>query len=247
MLERIDMAFANAKWRELHNQAMVFLDVAIGLDHNQLILNTSFPLQKVGKPFRFESFWTTEESYKPIIEEAWAVEYEGIKMVKVYQLVDVQKTLELGFNPDYLATEKTIEGKLEDLWQKDAMFWHQHSRIKWLQMGDKNSRFFHLSTIQRRQRIQIVKLRNDSGLWKMEVNEIAGIIKSHFQSLYAPPTARNFNDVFSLIDPIGQQNVVKSEKLRTYKLALAAYIIFAGSLGKGETQLCSNNNSGIQS
>ncbi|KAG5529490.1 hypothetical protein RHGRI_030022 [Rhododendron griersonianum] len=56
IMERIDMAFANAKWRELHNQAMVIVDAAIGSDHNPLILNTSFPLQKVGKPFRFESF-----------------------------------------------------------------------------------------------------------------------------------------------------------------------------------------------
>ncbi|KAG5549291.1 hypothetical protein RHGRI_014597 [Rhododendron griersonianum] len=178
IMERIDMAFANAKWRELHNQAMVFVDAAIGSDHNPLILNTSFPMQKVGKPFRFESFWTTKESCKSIIEEAWAVEYEGTKMVKVCKKLrgckeKLKKKLELGFNPDYLVTEKIIKGKLEDLWQKDAMFWHQRSRIKWLQMGDKNSRFFHLSTIQRRQRNQIVKLKDDSDLWKTEANDIA--------------------------------------------------------------------------
>ncbi|KAG5549293.1 hypothetical protein RHGRI_014597 [Rhododendron griersonianum] len=182
IMERIDMAFANAKWRELHNQAMVFVDAAIGSDHNPLILNTSFPMQKVGKPFRFESFWTTKESCKSIIEEAWAVEYEGTKMVKVCKKLrgckeKLKKKLELGFNPDYLVTEKIIKGKLEDLWQKDAMFWHQRSRIKWLQMGDKNSRFFHLSTIQRRQRNQIVKLKDDSDLWKTEANDIAVFVE----------------------------------------------------------------------
>lgn len=70
IMERIDLAFANAKWREEFDQAMVFVEAAVGSDHNPLILNTSFPLNRVGKPFRFESFWTTEESCKPVIEEA---------------------------------------------------------------------------------------------------------------------------------------------------------------------------------
>lgn len=71
-----------------------------------------------------------------------------------------------------------------------------------LQMGDKNSRFFHLSTIRRRQRNQIVKLKDEFGIWRSEVKEIASIIKTHFQSLYSAPPSRNFHDVLSLIDPI---------------------------------------------
>lgn len=81
------------------------------------------------------------------------------------------------------------------------MFWHQRSRIKWLQMGDKNPRFFHPSTIHRRQRNQIVKLQNAAGNWKTEPKEISGIIKSHFHSLFNYPPAREFDDLLSLIDP----------------------------------------------
>ncbi|KAG5528802.1 hypothetical protein RHGRI_029458 [Rhododendron griersonianum] len=47
IMERIDMAFANANWREEFDQAIVFVEAAIGSDHNPLILNTSFPLNKV--------------------------------------------------------------------------------------------------------------------------------------------------------------------------------------------------------
>lgn len=188
IVERIDLTFANAKWREEYDQAMVFVDAAIGSDHNPLILNTSFPLNRVGKPFRFESFWTMEESCKPVIEEAWAQTFTGSHMERVCkklrgckvklkewdrlnfgdlrlqiailkdQLAEVQKKLDLDINPEVQAVKKMIKLKLEDLWQKDAMYWHQRSRIKWLQLGDKNSRFFHLSTIHRRQRNQIVNL-----------------------------------------------------------------------------------------
>ncbi|KAG5553330.1 hypothetical protein RHGRI_011260 [Rhododendron griersonianum] len=172
IMERIDMAFANAMWREIHDQAMVFVEAAIGSDHNPLILNTSVPLNKVGKPFRFESFWVTEEECKEVISGAWNQGYEeelmplvckklkrckeglkewnrkrfGVLRLKIAitkdKLIEVQKRLENGFNPDMVAMEKQLINQLEDLWQKDAMYWHQRSRIKWLQMGDKNSRFF---------------------------------------------------------------------------------------------------------
>ncbi|KAF7114634.1 hypothetical protein RHSIM_RhsimUnG0081000 [Rhododendron simsii] len=182
IMERLDMAFANSKWRELFDQAMVFIEAAVGSDHNPIILNTEFPLNKVGKPFRFESFWTAEEECRVIISEAWSFYWEGSHMFTLCkklkgckdklkewsqkkfgdlrlqiamlkdQLVGIQKQLEQGFNPECIAVEKELTRRLEDLWQKDSMFWHQRSRIKWLQMGDRNSRFFHLSTIQRRQR-----------------------------------------------------------------------------------------------
>ncbi|KAG5554013.1 hypothetical protein RHGRI_011772 [Rhododendron griersonianum] len=183
---------------------MVFVEAAVGSDHNPLILNTSFPLNKVGKPFRFESFWTSESSCKPVIMEAWARTYEESEMGRVCkklknckeklkdwhrlnfgnlrlqitvlkdQLVDVQKKLDHGFNSELVAAEKGISKKLEDLWQKDAMYWHQRSRIKWLQLGDKNSRFFHLSTIHRRQRNQITKLKDAHGVWQTETKAITG-------------------------------------------------------------------------
>lgn len=82
------------------------------------------------------------------------------------------------------------------------MYWHQHSLIKWLQLGDKNSRFFHLSTIHRRQRNQITKLKDAHGVWKTETKEIAGIIQDHFHSLYCSPPARDFDDIIGLVDPL---------------------------------------------
>lgn len=68
IMERIDMAFANPKWRELHDQTMVFVEVAVGSNHNLLTLNTYVPLEKVGKPFRFESFWVTDEDCSNVID-----------------------------------------------------------------------------------------------------------------------------------------------------------------------------------
>ncbi|KAF7151216.1 hypothetical protein RHSIM_Rhsim02G0177800 [Rhododendron simsii] len=231
-MEGIDMALANARLHEMHDQAMIFVEAAVGSDHNPLILNTFVPLNKVGKPFRFESFWVTEEDCTEIISWAWNQGYEGELMPLVCKklkrckeglkewnqkkfgdlrlriattkdkLMEVQKQLEDGFNPDNVAIEKYLINQLEDLWQKDVMYWHQRSRIKWLQMGDKNSRFFHLFTIQRRQRNQIIRLKDKGGTWRSEPKEIAGIIRSHFKDLYKGPLTRDFDDIISLIDNV---------------------------------------------
>ncbi|KAG5545231.1 hypothetical protein RHGRI_017638 [Rhododendron griersonianum] len=193
-MERIDMAFANMDWREKFDTAMVFVEVAVGSDHNLLLLNTNFSLNKVRRPFRFESLWTTEEECHRIITKAWDQEFD--------QLAGIQKENENGFNADNYVKEKVMITKLEDLWQKEAMFWHQRSRVNWLKMGDKNTRFFHLSTIHRRQRNQVAKLKDENGIWQVDKECIAGVIIGHFEKLYSPPHTRDIEDIISLVDPV---------------------------------------------
>ncbi|KAH7846795.1 hypothetical protein Vadar_018280 [Vaccinium darrowii] len=82
-MERLDMAFANSKWRELHDKAMVLVEPVIGYDHNPLVLNTEVPLLKVGKPFRFESFWVTKDSCSDVIMDAWNQNQNGSLMFVV--------------------------------------------------------------------------------------------------------------------------------------------------------------------
>lgn len=69
IMERIDMVFANSMWRELFDKVLVFVEAAIGSDHNPLVLDTDIPLQRVGNLFKSESLWTTEEDCRPIISE----------------------------------------------------------------------------------------------------------------------------------------------------------------------------------
>ncbi|KAH7834251.1 hypothetical protein Vadar_014192 [Vaccinium darrowii] len=83
IMERIDMAFANAKWREMHDKAMMFVEPAIGFDHKPLLLNTEVPLNKVGKPFKFESFWVTEDGCQEVIANSWNQHQNGSSMFSV--------------------------------------------------------------------------------------------------------------------------------------------------------------------
>ncbi|KAI9070826.1 hypothetical protein K1719_047203 [Acacia pycnantha] len=53
--------------------------------------------------------------------------------------------------------------QIEDAWDKEESYWWQRSRISWLTCGDRNTKFFHTSVIQRRQRNKILRLKGDNG------------------------------------------------------------------------------------
>ena len=79
------------------------------------------------------------------------------------------------------------------------MFWLQRSRIKWLREGDQNNSFFHNTTIQKRQRNKILRLKNSDGVWmEMEV-EISSVITGYFQNLYK---SKCLEDVDHALDDI---------------------------------------------
>ena len=48
----------------------------------------------------------------------------------------------------------------------------QKSRELWLKEGEKNTRFFHLSILQRRQKNQIIEIKLDNGSWINDTKDI---------------------------------------------------------------------------
>lgn len=79
---------------------------------------------------------------------------------------------------------EAIVHQLDELWSREEIHWHQRSRVRWLQTGDKNSKFFHMSTIQRRKRNSIKKIKNCDGVWLEGREEVAQGFCDYFQHLF---------------------------------------------------------------
>lgn len=60
--------------------------------------------------------------------------------------------------------EKELMKDYEDILAKEETYWHQKSKEIWLVDGDKNTKYFHISTKQRRERNRISKLKEDGSL-----------------------------------------------------------------------------------
>lgn len=71
--------------------------------------------------------------------------------------------------------------------EQEELFWLHKSRNSWLREGDRNTHFFHLSTVIRRRRNKLEGLNNADGGWKTDKQDMKQIIVTYFQELFCDP------------------------------------------------------------
>ncbi|GKB14420.1 hypothetical protein Tco_0848343, partial [Tanacetum coccineum] len=199
-------------------------------DHAPLVY-CSHPSNKKKKRsrFHFESLWTSHEDCENIIRSSWPMlevdnQLVGIKhnlsfcatKLKQWSLPtfgnntrkidDLTKKIQiiqtLPHTPGNFHRHRTLLQELETTWLREEMFWHQRSRVNWLNYGDCNSRFFHLNAIQRGLRNSISGLINSQGEWVYDHEGIQRLVQDHFKAIYKTNGARNFDDVISVLNPV---------------------------------------------
>lgn len=68
--------------------------------------------------------------------------------------------------------------------KNEEEFWKRKSRVTWLKEGDKNTKYFHAVTSERRKRNIIEMLQKEDGLKCKGEEEIAKEIASYFENLF---------------------------------------------------------------
>lgn len=59
--------------------------------------------------------------------------------------------------------------------EQEFVFWKQKSRLQWLLDGDRNTKFFHLTTVMGRRRNKIERLKNSVGVFVEEAKGIKAL------------------------------------------------------------------------
>ena len=78
-----------------------------------------------------------------------------------------QRLISSGCTEELDNQEKQLKNQIEEREIQEEMLWKQKSRIRWLKEGEKNTKLFHRSTIQRRMVNHISILRNEQGvIWR---------------------------------------------------------------------------------
>lgn len=83
-----------------------------------------------------------------------------------------------------LGEVKMMQNRIDEAWKQEEVYWGQRSRVKWLNWGDRNSSFFHASTIQRRERNRIVRMKDSGVNWIEGQDEVMMEIQRHFLEVY---------------------------------------------------------------
>lgn len=161
------------------------------------------------KPFKFINGWLQHENGKEFIEEKWkGLEVEGWKAHVVKEkLKYVKEKLKVWNKEVYgiqdIHIERVVkelnameeEGGVEKEWDAtkrrrlNAEFWDsvhrkeslivQKARARWIQQGDRNTKYFHNSVKVRQRRNQIEMIRAGDR-WLSGVEEIKEEVRRHF-------------------------------------------------------------------
>eukprot|EP00253_Pinus_taeda_P005215 PITA_05215 len=97
-------------------------------------------------------------------------------------MCDLQQTIITEGRTDELANkEHSLWMELEARRLQEEILWKQKSRIRWLKEGEKNTKFFHRSTIQRRMHNNIAFINNNQGDRIEKHEDIEKAFRDHFQ------------------------------------------------------------------
>ncbi|KAK2451297.1 hypothetical protein QL285_010365 [Trifolium repens] len=210
--ERLDRALSNEKWRVSFPDCCVKVLARVDFSdhHPLLIIPRNAPHPIAPRQFRFESAWLLESSYNEMIVASWkhdqSVPNNLLKVqneVKKWRFdtfdqvlhkkksimarIDgIQRSIQNGSSArGNWKLERKLQNELREILKKEEMMWFQRSRAKWLIDGDQNTRYYHLKTINRRRKNNILMLKNSEGHWIEDVNEMHGMVSEFYHHLFS--------------------------------------------------------------
>ncbi|XP_016206345.1 uncharacterized protein LOC107646692 [Arachis ipaensis] len=190
-------------------------------DHCALILETQ-PRGRIKKEFKFEAFWADHEECKEVIRNSWQqdegnrncwnqfirkrnrckrelIEWSRRKFKRADKEIERMKTelhkiQEADLMDRDQGREKELKIKISELWKQEEKYWGLRSRLKWLKWGDRNTAFFHASTIQRRIRNRIDRVKDGTGRWIQGEANIMRLVERHYTELFVSEGERNMEE-----------------------------------------------------
>ncbi|CAN1325525.1 LINE-1 reverse transcriptase homolog [Linum perenne] len=112
------------------------------------------------------------------------ISYPRKKKDEISRLLKDLQRLEADGSQTDNAEEKSIREKPQTCWKIEENYWAQRAGTTWLRLGDKNTKFFHASAVQRRKRNLISKLKDSSGVWIDEAADIEKHISDFYKELF---------------------------------------------------------------
>ena len=78
----------------------------------------------------------------------------------------------------------SVRKEINDLLDSEEIMWHQRSRMQWMMLGDRNTRYFHSKALDRKRKNAISRIMDENGIWHETKEGIANVVVYYFEKLY---------------------------------------------------------------
>nr|XP_029144830.1 uncharacterized protein LOC114924436 [Arachis hypogaea] len=210
LAKRLDRALVNEAWMSMFPEGYSEILSRLHSDHCPILVRChGSPRVKGSRPFRFQAAWATHPSYKHVISKAWNQEFGGVterlKMVQQasldfnskifgnifvrknkleYQIDQIQRRLEVTDVLSLRIKEAELREDYNRLLLQEELFWYQKSREQWVKYGDRNTKFFHLQTLVRRNHNRVHGLYVRDGSWSTDPDILQEEALSFYKNLF---------------------------------------------------------------
>ncbi|KAI9106963.1 hypothetical protein K1719_022491 [Acacia pycnantha] len=128
-----------------------------------------------------------------------------------------------------LLVAESLMHQIEEAWDREETYWWQRSRIAWLRCGDRNTRFFHSSVVQRRQRNKIMRLKNENGVWLEDRKAIHAVFSDYYKKLFSSGGSRPMGQALTYVKEVlsAEDNSVLTQPVTNQEIEAAMFQIDA--------------------
>ncbi|XP_056695810.1 uncharacterized protein [Spinacia oleracea] len=178
---RLDRGLCNDAWRIRFEEGSLRNIPKLKSDHCPILISTTgfAPIPSTVRPFRFQAAWMNHAKFEEFVHVNWKSTEPLIPFLKVFadQLnewnrlvfhnIDLRdcRILAKGRLTHLIKLEVALNKEMEDVLTQEEVLWFQKSRVDAIKDGDRNTRYFHLSTIIRRRQNKGEALKDNTGSW----------------------------------------------------------------------------------
>ena len=209
LLKKLDRVMTNLKFVSDYPLAHAIFKPYRISDHCPAVLNIPLSKMRWRPSFRFANFITEKEEFLPMVKKVWDENIEGFYMFKVCQKLKIlkkhcrdlcnsyrgygkriqelrknleSKQMEIDCNPfDHKIRNEHADLllKFNEACNDEEKLLFQRAKIKWIQEGDNNTKFFHSIVKSRGNKNRIMRVLDEDGRW------VSGIaLKDKFVSYF---------------------------------------------------------------
>ncbi|KAL2237446.1 UNVERIFIED_CONTAM: hypothetical protein Sindi_0936300 [Sesamum indicum] len=228
---RLDRVLYSQEWADLFNSTRVSHLPRRLSDHQPLLITVTRIEDKVPSSFRFQHMWIMHHNFQDMVKQSWGAPIQGYGMYRlqqklyrlkhhlkqwnkdtfgnIFSLVDQAKAAanEAKKQFDRLPSEANLtnlnrqNAALVHPLKLESEFWRQKSNCKWLEAGERNTKFFHASVKKKRLKSRISRVMDNQ-------QEITAV--HFFESLLSDTSATSLPHDFPFQFPQIHQDVLSN-------------------------------------